>query len=59
MNYLQIFHYKGYEELAFYFDAFIASVSVIFEVEQKKILSKYLNSKAIAKIYSSRNRFGI
>ena len=32
---------KRYEELTFYFDAFIASVSVVFESEQKQILSKY------------------
>lgn len=50
---------KRYEELTFYFDAFIASVSVVFESEQKQILSKYLNAKAIEKIYPSRNQFGI
>lgn len=50
---------KRYEELTFYFDAFIASVSVVFESEQKQILSKYLNTKAIEKIYPSRNEFGI
>jgi len=50
---------KRYEELTFYFDAFIASVSVVFESEQKQILSKYLNAKDIEKIYPSRNRFGI
>lgn len=50
---------KRYEELTFYFDAFIASVSVVFESEQKQILSKYLNAKAIEKIYPSRNQFGV
>lgn len=48
-----------YEQMVYYFDAFISSISSIVEAEQKDILLKYLNSKNIEKIYPNRNKFGL
>lgn len=48
-----------YEQMVYYFDAFISSISSIVEAEQKAILLKYLNSKNIEKIYPNRNKFGL
>lgn len=48
-----------YEQMVFYFDAFISFISNIFEAKQKDILQKYLKTKNIEQIYPNRNKFGL
>lgn len=50
---------KDYQELAYYFDSFIASFATILEPEQKEILKKYIDETQIEKIYPTRNKIGL
>ena len=50
---------KVLDESIYYFDAFITFFSTLIESEQKKLLSKYLNSSIINNIFPNRNNIGL